>query len=284
MVDFAITLLLFSSMEVVSKPLMGLLSPEALTLYRFLAGFTVILFTAWRRERFPENRESLRRAMPMMALCGFLNVFFSMTMLQKAVSKGSASTAALIFCSNPLFVFMLDVFVKKERATIKGAVGIVLACSGLVLVFIHSLSFSSGTSYALAASLSFALYTVINKGVTRSVHPVTVNLVSFFWGLLFLSAYVWLARIPLRVSSELWRDPVLTLDFLYLGLLVSGVAYITFMRTIKRFSATSASVIFLLKPLLASLFSLLLLHETLNTFFLGGMVLVISGSSCVMKR
>ena len=79
-------------------------------------------------------------------------------------------------------------------------------------------------------------------------------------------------------------DPVLTLDFLYLGLLVSGVAYITFMRTIKRFSATSASVIFLLKPLLASLFSLLLLHETLNTFFLGGMVLVISGSSCVMKR
>ena len=283
MLDFVITLLLFSSMEAVSKPLMALLNPEALTLYRFLAGFAVLLSLAWVTGRLPENRKPIRKAMPPMALCGFLNVFFSMTMLQKAVSAGSASTAALIFCSNPLFVFMLDTWVNKKRATLKQTIGIILACSGLILVFIQTLSFSAGSLYALAASLSFALYTIINKRVTRSVHPLTVNVVSFFWGLLCLGVYAWLARVPLRIPNTLWRDPILAGDFLYLGPLVSGVAYITFMRTIRRFSATSASVVFLMKPVLAALFSFALLHESVGLLFLAGMALVGAGSYCVMK-
>ncbi len=66
--------------------------------------------------------------------------------------------------------------------------------------------------------------------------------------------------------------------FLFMGIGVSGMGYIAFMRTIKRLGAGNASTIFLLKPAVTTLLAVLLLGERVTLHFGTGLLLAGAGS------
>ncbi|MBP7462378.1 MAG: EamA family transporter [Candidatus Delongbacteria bacterium] len=284
MLDFMMTLLIFSSMEVCSKPLMHHIDPGVLTFWRFLIGFIIVLAVTFYKKKIRGIVQLNAKQWITLASIGVIGNFFAMTMLQKAVELGSAATVALIFCSNPIFVFFVQFILKEEKLTIKPLAGMSIAVIGIGMILFDKLAIDGSIHFALLASGTFALSTLMNKRVSKTVEPLIMNLVSFFFGLLFLAGYLIFTGFDLQVPSEVISNPVFFTLFLYLGIVVNGIGYITFMRTIKRFTPVSSSVIFLIKPAIASLFSVVILSEIPRMNFLAGLTSIFIGSWLVIRR
>ncbi len=287
MIYFIITLFLFSSMEVVTKPLMRTTDPFTLTWYRFVLGWFVLTSWSFMRGRSKEIFQlflSGKKKLLLLAFLGFLNTFFSMSMLQTAVKYATPETAALIFCSNPIFVYLL--YVIKGTETVKGlkVIGFILGITGIAIVIgWGEISLGKGALYALAASLAFALYTVLNKKAVSDTSPLTVNIVSFSFGIIAALFYILHTGRNLIPHPSLYTQGGNIAVMLYLGAGVSGIGYITFIKAIKKMSAFSVSLLFMLKPVLAAGLAVVLLGHLPSTAFYAGTVLVLTGIILIKK-
>lgn len=282
---FIVTLIMFSSMEVVSKPLMGLIDPFVLTFWRFGAGFAVFALLIVFGRRFDEIKALTQKAWISLFLLGFINVFFSMSMLQLAVKNSSAAMAATVFCSNPLFVFIYAVLLKDEKFSLKKMSGFLLGIAGIIAIMAEKgLALDYGVIFALLASMSFAAYTTISKRTVKTVAPVTVNAVSFFFGICVNMVFLLISGRDIALPPAIYDNAINLTAFLYLSVVISAYGYITFINTIKKYSAVSASVIFLLKPACATILAVIFLHEMLTASFYSGLALIIAGSALILKK
>ncbi len=285
MTHFLITLLLFSSLEVASKPLMGLIAPLELTFLRFLAGWITLVVMLIPRGEHRALLSLRLRDWGTLALLGVLNVAISMTLLQAAVMHTTAATAAAVFCSNPLFVYLISVASGDERANPRTLLGLAAGITGLLLVASSGgLRLDRGIAFALLASLSFAIYTIASRRALRRMSPLCLNAGSFAFGVVAIASVLLLTDRGLSVPSSLAGDPRALASLLYLGVGVSGVGYVTFMKAVERLSATRASLVFMLKPATATILAMLFLHETPGAMFYPGVALVLAGSLLITGR
>ncbi|OAA31581.1 hypothetical protein AT15_05770 [Kosmotoga arenicorallina S304] len=259
-----ITLFFFSSMEVISKPLMGSVDPFFLTFLRFFIGGLFLL-------SFVRKRLSLKDIL-LLTLVGSLNSIISMTALQLSVKHGVASTAATLVATNPIFVSLL-VFIAGERLTKKKFVATVIGLCGIV-VFAYGRIVGDtflGIFFGLLASLSFALYSLVMKRfIIKFGALVSTAYSSFFSSLLYGILLIITGKFT---SPEL--SAVNWLVILYLGVGVTGVAYLTFFRAMELIGASAASRIFYLKPIVSTFFAVAFLSEQLGVIKIIGTAIVI---------
>lgn len=283
MFDFIVTLVFFASMEVVSKPLLGSIDPLTLTFWRFAAG-AMVLFTILVRRRGLTSIRTLRGGtVALLFLMGAVNIALAMSLLQTAVKLTSAARAATVFCANPVLVFVISAVFGTEKANVLKVLGLLAGLAGLVIVSgLYTLTIDTGTVYALLAAAAFALYTVLGKRVSGRTDPVTINVVSFAAGLLVLFAFLAATGRPLS-PAPLVASPGAAAAAVYLTLGVSGLAYLTFIRAIRRMGAVAASMVFMLKPAVASLLAMVFLGEVLTPSFWAGLALTSLGSYLVMR-
>lgn len=276
--SFVITLLLFASMEVASKPLMGSVDPLVLTFWRFVCGTAVLGIVMIIRKK---KVDLTFRKVSVLALMGVLNTFLSMSFLQLAVKNTEASRAATIFGSNPVFVILIAAIIGWEKFTRRKGSGLLLGVAGLIMVTgMYTLKIDSGTIYALLASITFALYIILGRKASLSTDPITVNVISFAFGLAALAIWLIARGIPMSPAPLGSEMP----SFLFLGIGVSGLGYVTFITAIRKLGAGKASTIFLLKPAVATTLAILLLGETITTSFVIGLLLAGAGSFLVAGR
>lgn len=223
------------------------------------------------------------RSLVLLFLMGVVNIALAMSLLQTAVKLTSAAKAATVFCANPVLVFVISAVSGTEKANLLKVLGLLSGLAGLVLVSgLHTLTIDTGTVYALVAAAAFALYTVLGKRVSGKTDPVTINVVFFAAGLLVLLAFLAASGRPLS-PAPLVASPGAAAAALYLTLGVSGLAYLTFIRAIRRMGAVAASMVFMLKPAVASLLAVVFLGEVLTPPFWAGLVLTSFGSWLVMR-
>ncbi len=276
--NFIVTLLLFAAMEVVSKPLMGSIDPLVLTFWRFVCGITVLGIIMLIRQK---KVKLSRGKVSVLALMGILNTFMSMSFLQLAVKHTEASRAATIFCSNPVFVAIIAAILCWEKFTKRKGFGLVLGISGLVIVTgMHTMSLDTGTFYALLASITFAVYILLGRKASLTIDPITVNVISFAFGLAALAVWLIAKDVPMSPAPLKSGLP----SFLFLGIGVSGLGYVTFITAIRKLGAGKASTVFLLKPAVATVLAILFLHETVTVHFMIGLLLAGAGSYLVAGK
>ncbi len=276
--SFLITLLLFASVEVASKPLMGTVDPLVLTFWRFVCGILVLgIVMLFKRRKVNLSAGNIL----VLALMGILNTFMSMSFLQLAVKHDSAARAATVFCSNPVFVLIFAAILGWEKFSRKRGLGLILAISGLVLVTgLHTLTIDTGTLYALAASITFAIYILLGRKASLNCDPVTVNVISFAFGLAALAIWLTVSGVSLSPAPLKSEIP----SFLFLGIGVSGLGYVTFHTAIRKLGAGNASVIFLLKPAVATVLAIVFIGETVSLHFVIGLFLAGAGSYLVASK
>lgn len=283
MLYFLTTLLIFASMEVVSKPLMGHIDPFVLTFWRFVAGFLFFLFYPGMRKRFKEISGFNAHDWFSVFLLGILNTFLAMSLLQLSVKHCSAATSATIFCSNPVFVMLFSSIINHEKFSLKKTIGILVGVGAIGLIMSekgHVLNY--GAVFGLSAAVIFALYTVLSKKSVSKINPFTVNLTSFFFGISANLVFILLTGRQLMPESTFF-DINRTVAFIYLGLVVTGIGYVTFFETIKRFTAISASLIFMLKPAVTIILAAVFLNEVLSRNFYWGFFLLMLGTAIIFS-
>jgi drug/metabolite transporter (DMT)-like permease len=267
-----ITLVLFSSLEVVSKPIMGQIDPFTMTFMRFFIGgvflFILTLFVKKEREIKMERKDFLY-----IVLTGCLNCIVSMTLLQLSVKTGNASSAAVLISTNPIFTVIFAYFIASEKLSKKKIVGILLGLTGILTFSFGMLEGDTliGILYGLSAAVTFALYSVLMKKPVKKYGSLrctaySVLFPSFIYGtVLMLSGNL---NIP-TLDLQGW------LIVLYLGVFVTGIAYFTMLESIKRIGASNTMRLFYVKPVLAAILAVVFLAETIGFLKITGIAIII---------
>lgn len=273
-------------MEAVSKPLMGWFDPFSLTFCRFLCGIVVLAVVAAFRGRLGELRSLDRRTLLMLCSMGLLNTFLSMSLLQLAVLHSTPATAATVFCVHPVIVLSASIVLGWERFSWIRTAAFAAAFAGVALVSAAAPGGGlAGPAYAIAGAVAFASYTLLGKKVSGIVSPVTANLVSFSAGVAALGLFMAATGRSLVPQDLAGAGTADLLRFAHLGVLVSGLGYLTFFRALKAMPVSAASLIFFLKPVLATGFSAALTGERPPAAFFAGLALVVlSTAACLISR
>lgn len=252
------------------------MSPITLTFIRFF--FASIFFLggvliSFRKIPLPEKSETLT-----LFLLGLLGGVIYHLALNYGEQFIPAGTASLVIGSSPIFTAILASIFLKERISLRGVIGIVLAFGGLFLVSWRGSSESlrvgsiPGFLAVFLSTISWALYPILAKKIVRKRGPLFVSAYmqfSAFLVLLPLSFYVFPQGFSFSLSS--WGA------VLFLAFFCTFLGYAFYNQALNSLGATVTSSYVYLVPVVALIFSWILLKENLNLVGIFGALAVILG-------
>lgn len=281
LICLALATLAFSTMELVGKMVSTSLHPFQITFWRFVIGALVLLPFALVEIKKRKLHFQVKDYIYFIGL-GLLCIVICMSFFQVAILYTQASTVAVVFCANPVFTIPFAYFILKEEINRYTFLSLMLGLSG-VLVIMQPFSADTffeikGIVLAFLASITWSLYTVIGKKGIVKYGGIIQNCFSFIAGNIGLLLLLYILKIPL-VSG---LGPSNLLHMLYLGIFVSGLGFLFYFQGMGFTSASMGSLVFFIKPALATLLSSILIHEQLSRELLLGIILIIAGSICML--
>jgi drug/metabolite transporter (DMT)-like permease len=254
------------------------IDPFTLTAWRFIIGGLALLPFAIKQSK-AANLKLKPSSILHIGSLGILNVCVSMLLLQLSIFYGKASLTAVIVSMNPLFVSVFAMLIIREKLNSLQLVSLGLGMVGLILIVSSESDFTNasflnlplGILLAILASLTFGLWTVLTKSQVAKHGNIVTNTVSFLVGGFLLLGINLIIGKPLAFNFTGHN----LLFISYLGLIITGAAYLLYFEGMKVITASRASVYFFLKPALAAFLAYLFLKETLNWGQIAGILLVI---------
>jgi drug/metabolite transporter (DMT)-like permease len=271
-----LTILLFSTFEVTSKFLSPHMGPTQITFYRFFIGGFVLLPFALIQIKKKKVKLTFLDFIKFSAL-GIVNIVISMGLIQLGLVYTNASVCAVLFSINPLFVMFFARIMLDEKITITKVIGLLLGVIGIVTLFMDSISKKTSTVLGLVlilvSSICFAFYTVLGKKIiTNKIDSLIVTTFSFLIGSGVL--------IPIQVGMNIPLLPDVSKvipQLLYMSIIVTGLAYVTYFEGLSRLEAGAGSMLYFAKPALASILATCILHEKISINLVFGIVIIAFG-------
>jgi drug/metabolite transporter (DMT)-like permease len=249
------------------------------TIIRFLIGSLIILPFILKQKKI-ELRSLTIKDYAVISYPGIINVAIAMLFLQMATYYGKVSTSAILISSNPLFVAIFATFILKEKLSFEKIIGVLFGLIGVYLVIKWEqpvektiINHQLGILYGIIASISFALYTVLAKRASEKYGSLIFNSFSFGAGAVTLL----IISLIMGFDLSFKMNPKTVLTILYMGIFVTGLAYILYLDGLKKVSAIGGSMFFFLKPFIASLLSWLILGEKITIWQMIGIFVIIMG-------
>lgn len=269
----AFTVLAFSAIEVVANPIRHRIEPAVMTFWRFLLG-VACLVPAWlaapRRDPARLSVADLGRLWGL----GCLNIILAMGAHAVCIKFAKASTAAILIAANPLATNLFAWLLLGETLGWRRVTTLGVGFAGVTLVALKPVpgeDTAFGIGMGLLGMAGFALYTVLSKGIVQRLGSLRVTVVSFALGVAtYLPVLTWLGQ-PIRPDPELWSR------LLVLGVVVSGLGYITFFKALAALPAGRACLLFFAKPPVSIGLAWLLLGERPTALAVAGTLLVMLG-------
>ena len=270
----------FAAMEPASKLLTGQINPLALTFFRFLIGSLLLLPISLHTLRRQHLTLTLRD-LAGLAVRGILCVCVSMGLLQVAVFRArSAAMVAVVFCTNSVMTVLFAAWLLNERLTRRRVLALAMCMAGVAAGGGGAADENvSAILLALVAAAAMSLFTVLGK---RELHriPTSVQIgVSFSIGTAVLGVLLLLSGTPLTASG---LDAGGVGILLFLGIVVTGLGYLSYFKAMEQAGAFMASLVFFIKPVLAPLMSLLILGQAQGGVALVASILLVMAGSTMM--
>ncbi|HDS3052526.1 DMT family transporter [Morganella morganii] len=254
------------------------ISPVQIVFLRVLCGFVPIAVMAWMQKAV--RREHLKYTghflvMALLATVIYYWAFASGTSLLLSGVSGVLSGAI------PLFSFIVAaIFLCQEKITVMRLCGLMLGFAGVILIAkpwqVSGESISlAGVGYMILGSLSVGISFVYAKKFLADKQIAPLALTTYQIGL----ALVILACItPFTGITAIAQDSTASLGLIIgLGLLGTGVAYLTYYYLILNLGAVVASSVTYIPPVVALIVGFLAANEQLGVTEILSMVLIMSG-------
>jgi DME family drug/metabolite transporter len=234
-----------------------------INLARMLLATPLLLFGAWRllgRKMFAIQR----RDRFILLLSGTL-LAISHASYFIAIRFAGVTIATLItLCIAPIIVSSLAVVFKLEKMSQGFLMAFGMALLGTILLVGFDNAGAGdnllwGTAFSLLAAATYASVIVAGRFLAADYHPLQVTSLSFTIATLLLFLVNLLNGFEPVQNGESW------LWILYLGLVPTAFAYWIFQMGLRSVSASAASVIGMLDPLVAALLAWGFFGETLVT-------------------
>ena len=276
----------FSTMEIALKIAGNSLDPIQMTFLRFFIGGLVLTPFAVRETRArlaaggldhkageSETRTDATRKLTVreiiskkdlawVALVGIVGVAISMLCFQFGVGRSNAATAASMISTTPMFTMLIaHIFTSEKMDRLRWFAFVI----GLIAIFFMTRPWDiqegnsiTGILLMLCAAIAFGVYTVMGKRTLERVGLFTQTSISFFVGSLVLLVVLWLTHRPVIAGvADQW------ILVLYAGVVVTGIGYLFYFLGVQSSDATTGSITYFIKPILAPILAMLILHETI---------------------
>lgn len=257
--------------------------PLNLTFWRWLASGAILLpFVAgaiWA------ERDRIKRhfvLLSVLAVTGMV-MFHSFTYI--ALGTTTAINAAVVLASMPMVIPLVSRVMGDERLSARQALGIVISVFGVVVIVsrgewavLVNLSFTPGDMWVLASVLAWSVYSVLlkrlPKGEGQSLSPLVVlGTTNWIAILVLFPFYLWEFQ---TVGGFEVNTPSL-LVVAYVAVFASIAAFVCWNAGVAQVGANKAGLFIHLIPLFASVFSIIFLGESLETYHFIGIAPILVG-------
>lgn len=194
------------------------------------------------------------------------------------VRELGVSVATLIcLCSIPVLVALASVLFFGDRLSTAVWLALAAAVLGTALLSMGQGGAGGDGAVALGIGASFlsavgaAVYTIGSRSIVQRYHPITALAVGF--------PIVLLVFVPVMTGGHVTGDIPLSAWLLlaYLGIGTQSIAYLLFQWGLQTESATVASIVTLLEPVLAAVLAWVLFDERLGVAGIAGAGILIAG-------
>jgi len=220
----------------------------------------------------------------MFLVLGVFAIAFQRISYFYAVSLTTATVAAILFYTYPVFVTLFAVLFLKEKLDHAMLLAIVMAFAGVALVVriydVASLNIdSAGMLFGLLSSLLFVLYFVMIKRLRDRYSNWTLSVYGDGIGVLMLLPIIYFSPSNIvEFSAELW------LLILAIAWGPSLLAYLFYSYALKYVDASKGSILGVIEPLSAALFSASILGERLEVLQVVGITLALTGVALLFRK
>jgi len=249
-------------------------------------GVCVILF--WLLFFLAPVREKInKKDIPRFLWCALTALAINQMLFMKGLSYTSAVHVALLFLITPILITFIAAWVLKEKVTALKIVGLLLGCTGAILLISSQENSAKGNNILLGdllvigSALAYTFYFITVKPLMQTYDTMSVMRWIFTFGLIMILPFGWneFARIA-------WQRYEFT-DYLLMFLIVvpgTFLAYVFNVYGIKILGASIAGAYIYLQPILAVILASIFLKEELEPYKIIAAVLIFGGVYLVNKQ
>lgn len=194
----------------------------------------------------------------LLAVCGLFGVGVNQLLFFNGLMLTSPINSSIIMTTSPIIVFVLSIFILKEKPTQLKIIGILIGATGSILLSILSshggkISSPLGDLFIFLNALSYSIYLVLVKPLMKKYSPITVITWVFTFGLIYVLLWPLSSTEALAVNWQAlprlmpWR-------IAFVVICVTFLPYLLMVTAMKEVSPSVASSYIYLQPLLAGFF------------------------------
>ncbi len=213
-------------------------------------------------------------------LCGIFGVTINQLLFFQGLNLTTPINAAIIMTTNPLLVIVISLIYLKEQITIKKIAGVFLGILGATTLILNNGSldfnnnFMKGNIFIFLNATSYALYLVLVKPLIKKYNAVTVMMIVFLFGSIFVIPF----GFKELISVEWMVMPkTIVLEVLFVLIFTTFFAYLLNSSALKKLNPTTVSTYIYLQPILASVFAILLHSDQIDATKIVSITLVFFG-------
>jgi drug/metabolite transporter (DMT)-like permease len=281
-------------MEIALKMVTHEFNPIQMTFLRFFIGSLILLPFAVRGLKNKKFRLKAKD-IGFFALTGFICVVISMVLYQLALLYAPASTIAVLLSSIPVFTVLFAFLFLHEQVYYYTVISIIINIIGIIVI-INPRQISGsieGIILILLSSIAFAAYSVIGRNRIQDYGGTVLTCFSFLCGSIEMFFLILITQTPFVSNFLLQNDlnlfanvPLLqgisvhTLpNLIFTGVFVTGLGYLFYFLGMEATSTATGSLVFFIKPALASILASIILKEIITANMILGIILIILGST-----
>jgi drug/metabolite transporter (DMT)-like permease len=207
---------------------------------------------------------------------GAISIFPNMPVVYWSAQFIPSGLVAVIFALSPFVTGLMTMLLLKQNPfNARRLLALIIALSGLIVIFQHQFHFNINAVYGVAGILLscflFSFSSVLVKKVNVQTHAFNQTLGSLLFSLpgLFISWWLLDGYVPMFISTKSWTA------IGYLATLGSLLGITLFFYVLANMTATAVSLITFMTPVLALVLGSVLAHESLSWQLWVGASLVI---------
>jgi drug/metabolite transporter (DMT)-like permease len=266
------------------KDAFTVISPLAFNALRFPFAAAIVTVAHRRRSRmFLPDRKDVKRLL-VLGLLG--NVVYQLCFVF-GLANTRASTASVLLAGTPIVTAVLSVAVGHEKLSKRVWTGVIIACTGIVLVVGAGSGTGGGQETVLgdvlmiAATIAWAVYSVGSRDLIRHYGAVAVTAWSLWagtLGMVVIGLPDVLSAGVLSLSLKTWFAVA------YAGALSVGVAYVLWSYGVRHLGNTRTATYSNLVPVIAVIVAWSWLGERPGAGQLLGATIIILGVMLAQRR
>jgi len=251
------------------------INPVTLTALRiFISSVTMLISIILLKRNLLKIK---KKDVPQLLVFAILAVALQRITYFYTVDLTTATIAAVLFYTYPIFVTVHASLFLKEKLTFSIILAIVLTFSGVAFVVkAYEAAWLNanllGLAFGMLTSLLFALYFLMTKKLRNSYTNWTLLLYGDGLGAIALTPALCFSFSEIvNYPQQLW------LLILVIGLFPSLTAYLLFSYALKYVESSKGSILSVIEPLSAAIFSVTILGERFEPLQIVGVALVLAG-------